>query len=125
LSPREGVGRRRKRHKGIDPIEARRAQRARQRLDAAKAITFKQCAEAYIAAHRAGWRNGKHAAQWGATLSTYAFPIIGGLPVQAVDIGLVLKVLEPIWAAKPETASRVRGRLRSRSVPLPLLCGRR
>ena len=68
---------RRKRHEGIDPIEARRAERARQRLDAAKAITFKQCAEAYINAHRAGWRNGKHAAQWGATLSTYAYPVIG------------------------------------------------
>jgi integrase len=104
---------RRKRHEGIDPIEARRAERARQRLDAAKTITFKQCAEAYIAAHRAGWRNDKHAGQWSATLSTYAYPIIGGLPVQAADTSLVLKVLEPIWTAKPETASRVRGRLES------------
>jgi len=104
---------RRKRHDGIDPIEARRVERARQRLEAAKAITFKQCAESYIASHRAGWRNQKHAAQWGATLSTYAYPAIGGLPVQAVDTGLVLKVLEPIWQAKPETASRLRGRLES------------
>jgi integrase len=104
---------RRKRHEGIDPIEARRAERARQRLDAAKVVTFKQCAEAYIAAHRAGWRNDKHAGQWAATLSTYAYPIIGALPVQAVDTGLVLKVLEPIWTAKPETAGRVRGRMES------------
>ena len=104
---------RRKRHEGIDPIEARRSERARQRLDAAKAVTFKQCAEAYISAHRAGWRNGKHAGQWSATLSTYAYPVIGALPVQAVDTGLVLKVLEPIWTAKPETAGRVRGRLES------------
>jgi len=104
---------RRKRHEGIDPIEARRAERARQRLDAAKAITFKQSAEAYIAAHSAAWRNGKHAGQWGATLTTYAYPIIGALPVQAVDTGLVLRVLEPIWRTKPETASRVRGRLES------------
>jgi integrase len=104
---------RRKRHEGIDPIEARRAERTRQRLDAAKAVTFKQCAEAYINAHRAGWRNGKHAGQWSATLSTYTYPIIGALPVQAVDTGLVLKVLEPIWTAKPETAGRVRGRLES------------
>jgi Arm DNA-binding domain len=51
---------RRKRHDGIDPIEARRTERARQRLDAAKAITFKECAETYIASHRAGWRNEKH-----------------------------------------------------------------
>ena len=104
---------RRKRHEGIDPIEARRAERVRQRLDAAKAITFQQCAEAYINAHRAGWRNNKHAGQWSATLATYVYPTIGALPVQAVDTGLVLKVLEPIWTAKPETASRVRGRLES------------
>jgi hypothetical protein len=90
---------RRKRHEGIDPIDARRAERARQRLAAAKAVTFKQCADAYIASHRAGWRNGKHAGQWGSTLSTYAYPIIGALPVQAIDPGLVLKVLEPIWTA--------------------------
>src|SRR5262249_32907555 len=61
---------RRKRHEGIDPIAARRAERARKRLEAAKAITFKQCAETYIAAHCAGWRNKKHAAQWSATLKT-------------------------------------------------------
>ena len=104
---------RRKRHEGIDPIEARRAERARQRLDAAKAITFRQCAESYVAAHRAGWRNEKHAAQWSATLSSYANPVIGGLPVQSVDTGLVLRVLEPIWSAKPETANRLRGRIES------------
>jgi integrase len=104
---------RRKRHEGIDPIEARRTERAKLRLDAAKAITFKQCAESYIASHRAGWRNDKHAAQWPATLSTYAFPVIGSLPVQAVDTSLVLKVLEPIWIGKPDTANRLRGRLES------------
>jgi hypothetical protein len=104
---------RRQRHEGIDPIDARRAERARQRLDAAKAMTFRQCAEAYIEGHRAGWRNGKHAGQWGATLATYAYPVIGALPVQAVDTALVLKVLEPIWTAKPETAGRLRGRLES------------
>jgi integrase len=104
---------RRKHHDGIDPIEARRVERARQRLEAAKAITFKQCAESYVAAHRAGWRNEKHAAQWSATLNSYAYPVIGALPVQALDTGLVLKVLEPLWTAKPETASRLRGRLES------------
>jgi integrase len=104
---------RRKRHEGIDPIDARRAERARQRLEAAKAITFKECAEAHITSHREGWRNAKHAGQWAATLATYAYPVMGALPVQAVDTGLVLKVLRPIWTAKPETASRVRGRLES------------
>src|SRR5215469_12725165 len=77
---------RRKRHDGIDPIAARHAERARQRLDAAKAITFKQCAESYIASHRAGWRNEKHKYQWSATLNAYVYPVIGTLPVQTIDI---------------------------------------
>lgn len=104
---------RRRRHEGIDPIEARRADRARTRLDEARAVTFKQCAEGYINAHRAGWRNAKHAAQWEATLATYVAPIIGALPVQVIDTALVLKVLEPIWTTKPETAGRLRGRIES------------
>jgi integrase len=102
---------RRLRHEGIDPIEARRAERQQARLDAAKAMTFQQCAESYLKAHRAGWRNGKHAAQWEATLATYAGPIIGALPVLAINTPLVLKVLEPIWTEKPETAGRLRGRI--------------
>jgi integrase len=101
---------RRLRHEGVDPIEAKRAARARAKLDAAKTITFKECAEAYIEAHRAGWRNRKHAKQWEATLATYAEPLMG-LPVQAVDTALVLKVLGRIWTTKPETAVRVRGRM--------------
>jgi hypothetical protein len=92
-------------------IQSRRAERLQARLDAAKAVTFTECVEAYIKAHRAGWRNGKHAAQWEATLATYAEPVIGKLSVQAVDTALVLKILEPIWAVKPETAARVRGRI--------------
>src|SRR6516225_1742911 len=102
---------RRLRHEGIDPIEARKAERMRARLDAAKAMTFEQCAESYLKAHRAGWRNGKHAAQWEGTLATYAGPVIGALPVQAIDTALVLKVLERIWTQKPETAGRLRGRI--------------
>ena len=81
------------------------------RLDAAKAVTFKECAEAYIKAHRAGWRNDKHAAQWEATLATYAAPVIGALPVQSIDTSFVMKVIEPLWATRPETASRLRGRV--------------
>jgi integrase len=76
-----------------------------------KAITFKQCAEAYIKAHRAGWRDAKHAQQWGNTIATYAEPVIGALPVQAVDTALICKILEPMWTTRPETASRVRGRI--------------
>jgi integrase len=104
---------RRLRQEGIDPIDARRAAREQTVLEAAKAITFKSAAADYVKRHRAGWHNGKHAAQWEATLATYAEPIIGGLSVQAIDTGLVLKVLEPIWTAKPETASRLRGRIES------------
>jgi integrase len=104
---------RRKRHDGIDPIEARRAERGRKRLEAAKAVTFKQCAESYIASHKAGWRNEKHKYQWTATLTAFAYPIIGALPVQEVDTSLVLKVLESIWTTKAETASRVRQRIES------------
>jgi integrase len=104
---------RRLRHEGIDPIEARKAQRSEERLAAATAMTFKQCAERYIDAHKAGWRNPKHAAQWPSTLATYAYPVFGFLPVQAIDVGLVMKALEPIWRTKPETASRVRGRIES------------
>ena len=68
---------RRLHYERIDPIDARRAAREQERLKAARAMTFKQCAEHYIEAHRAGWRNAKHAAQWEATLTTYAEPIIG------------------------------------------------
>ena len=74
-------------------------------------MTFRACAEAYINAHRSGWRNPKHAAQWPATLDAYAYPHSGSLPVQAIDVGLVMKAIEPIWTEKPETASRVRGRI--------------
>ena len=97
---------------GQDPIGARDAQRAAARAQAATAITFRQCAESYIAAQKGGWRVlGR--AQWPATLEAYAYPLIGDLPVAAVDVGLVLKILRPIWQAKTETASRLRGRIES------------
>jgi integrase len=104
---------RRLRHQGIDPIEARRAARAQTQLDAAKAVTFQQCAERYIASHRAGWRNAKHVEQWESSLRRFAFPVIGTLLVQAINTALVMKVIEAIWDEKPETASRVRGRIES------------
>jgi integrase len=97
----------------IDPIEHRRAKRTAAKLEAANTMTFKECAEAYIAAHRAGWRSDKHAAQWTNTLETYAYRHFGDLPVQAIDLGLVMKAIEPVWKQKPETASRVRGRIES------------
>lgn len=96
---------------GTDPIEARRAEKAKADAEAAKAITFRMCAEKCIASHRAGWKNAKHAAQWTATLETYAYPKIGDIPAQDVDTGLICEILEPIWATKAETASRIRSRI--------------
>ena len=96
---------------GVDPIAARDAEHAQAKVEARKSITFKQGAEIYIEAHKAGWRNEKHADQWLSTLKTYAYPVFGDLPVHMVDLALVMKVLEPIWNTKTETASRVRGRI--------------
>ncbi len=94
-----------------DPIEVRRESRMIAKAEKAKQITFEYAAGRYIESHRAGWKNPKHAAQWQSTLSRYAFPIIGDLCVSAVDLGHVMKILEPIWTTKTETASRVRGRI--------------
>jgi integrase len=87
---------------GKDPL----AERSRPKL-----LTFRAAAEALIEAKRPGWRNAKHAAQWTATLATYAWPKLGALDVRAVDTAAVLEVLRPIWTAKTETASRVRQRI--------------
>ena len=92
----------------IDPIDARRASRVR-----AVTLPFKDCAKAYIEAHKTGWRNAKHADQWGNTLETYAYPVFGDLPVNQIDTALVMRVLEPLWRKKTETASRLRGRIES------------
>ena len=98
---------------GIDPIDARHAERAKAKLEAAKAMTFRACAERFIAAHKAGWRSPKSLAAWEGTLAAYVYPLFGSLPVQGIDTALVMKSIESIWAAKPETASRVRGRVES------------
>jgi integrase len=98
---------------GIDPIEDRKVKAAERALAAAKLMTFRECAEAYIAANEGAWKNAKHAAQWTATLQAYVYPRIGNLPVADVDTGLVLRCIDPIWRDKTETASRVRGRIES------------
>lgn len=97
--------------KGIDPLEAKNAKSIEQELTRARSLFFQEAAERCIAAKRADWKNAKHAAQWTNTIQTYAVPWIGETPVQDVDTGLVLKVLEPIWQSKPETATRLRARL--------------
>src|SRR5271163_1867532 len=75
---------RKQRLRDIDPIEARHANKAANKLAAAKSMTFRQCAETYIAAHKSTWVNAKHAAQWPSSLTAYAYPIFGDLPVQSI-----------------------------------------
>ncbi len=96
---------------GIDPIDARHGRKQEAKAEAAKRVTFRAAAEQFIEGQRAGWKNDKHGDQWKATLETYAYPVMGDLSVAAIDTGHVLKILEPIWTTKTETASRVRGRI--------------
>ena len=96
---------------GIDPIEARKAERTAQRAERMNNVAFPFCAEKYIEAHRHGWKNVKHAQQWTNTLTQYAYPVIGETPVKNIDTTHILRILEPIWTTKTETASRLRSRL--------------
>ena len=96
---------------GKDPIDHKREARATERLAAMRGVSFRQCAERLIDAHSGTWKNEKHRQQWRSTMATYVYPVVGDLAVQDVDTGLVLQVLEPLWNEKPETASRIRGRI--------------
>lgn len=98
---------------GIDPIEESRAARGLLAASRASALTFEQCASAYIGVKETEWANAKHASQWRNTLATYAFPIIGKLLVRDVEQAHVMRILEPLWTTKTETASRLRGRVES------------
>jgi integrase len=110
---------------GRDPIAEKKAARQAERIAEAKATTFEQAAQAYIRAHRAGWKSPKSQVSWEHTLSAFAYPVIGKLPVAAIDTDLVMKVLgqeiadgadgkpASLWNARPETPSRLRGRLES------------
>jgi integrase len=92
---------------GTDPIEARRASRAAQ----AKAVTFREAAEAYIAAHQPGWRSNKHLRQWEQSLASYAYPVLGDMKVDAIETADVLRALAPVWVDKPVSAGRIRNRI--------------
>lgn len=107
---------------GIDPIEERRAAKAQAKLKTIRTKTFRECAEAYIMAHRAGWESAKHLQQWELSLAKYVYPIIGELSVSSIDTGLVMQVLQqPVkekdgendifWNLRTVTADRVRGRI--------------
>ncbi|WP_335339318.1 tyrosine-type recombinase/integrase [Bosea sp. PAMC 26642] len=93
---------------GRDPIEERKA---RFSPTTSSQPTFNACTQLFLAAHEHGWKNPKHRAQWTSTLDRYAGPVFGDKPVDLIDVELVMRVLEPIWPTKTETASRVRGRI--------------
>ena len=102
---------------GRDPLAEREAEKAKAQADAAKAkaaaMTFVEVADMFLAAHEQSWRNPKHRQQWQNTLRDYVLPAIGDLPVGSVDTGAVMRIIEPLWREKTETASRVRGRIES------------
>ena len=98
---------------GIEPIEDARRARARLVAEIHACMTFGEAAKRYIASHEKGWKNAKHAQQWQRSLDMYAMSVLGKVPVQEVSLPTVLKVLEPIWASKTETATRLRGRIES------------
>jgi integrase len=101
---------RKQRLDGIDPIEARQAQRTADKLAATKRTTFAECIETYLAFKSPEWKNDKHAAQWATTLRQYAKPLHGMAPGD-IDLAYVVKTLEPHWYRVPETASRMRQRI--------------
>jgi integrase len=96
---------------GVKPLDKRNSDRSNLLLEDAKRITFDDCAEKYIEAHSPSWKNKKHASQWKNTMETYASPVIGKLSVKDIETTLILKILEPIWYTKAETAARIRGRI--------------
>ena len=90
---------------GKDPRSKRDAERKESLINSV--WTFERCAKEYIDAHAPSWKNAKHADQWRNTLSQYAHPVLGHIPVEEIDTGLIMRVIEPIWLKKTETASRV------------------
>lgn len=96
---------------GIDPIQQRKAHRESLRVERGRARTFKQCTTALLKRKTTEFRNAKHAAQWRTTIERYAYPIVGDLPVDAIQLGHVTRILEPIWTTKTETATRLRQRI--------------
>jgi integrase len=110
---------------GIDPLAARRGERAAAKAEAGKLFTFAEAARGFLKQHEAKWGNARHAVQWHNTLAEYVLPILGPLSVAAIDVPLVLRVLEQkleagrgyeadsFWKTRTETASRVRSRIES------------
>src|SRR5215207_7666972 len=97
--------------RGIDPIDARQAAAQEQRAARARLQTFRQAAEQFHRDNQARWRSAKHKSEWLSPLRRFAFPVIGGLTVDAIGTDQICRVLQPLVASKPVTASRVRGRI--------------
>lgn len=97
--------------RGIDPVEERKAAKARLIETRRKGILYSEAVDKALAAKLDAFRNEEHRAQWRSTLDTYALPEIGALPVDEIDIDTVLRCLQPIWATKTETATRRRRRI--------------
>lgn len=98
---------------GVDPVAQRKAAKAALISANGKLICFADAAHKFLATKRSEFKNAKHAAQWQTTLETYAFPIIGRLTVNCIELPHIVQVLEPIWTNKTETATRLRGRIES------------
>lgn len=96
---------------GNDPIDERYEKRKNREAEKAKSVTFSYCAQMYIDSYKSSWRNKKHHQQWVNTIETYVNPVFGKLPVKDIDTALVIRILNPIWREKTETASRIRGRI--------------
>jgi len=96
---------------GKDPLEVRNALVVANKAEQLSNLDFDRCAAEYIKSHKDAWKNDKHKKQWETSLSTYVSPHIGRLYVRRIDTPLVLKVLQPIWKTKTETASRIRERM--------------
>lgn len=96
---------------GIDPLTNKHAERIQRKADSVKRITFAAATTQYIDAHRSGWKNAKHADQWKNTLKMYAAEHIGAMDVAQIETEHILRVIQPIWSTKTETATRIRGRM--------------
>jgi integrase len=98
---------------GIDPIDAKHGAIAEAKIEAAKRVTFAECAEEFLRLSPVAqkWTNDVHRQQWRQTLEQYAYPVLGSIPVSQIDVALITKALTPVWSRTPVTAARLRGRI--------------
>lgn len=97
--------------RGVDPVEARKSAQAALMAAHSRGMTFAEATDKYLAAKLDAFKNAKHRQQWQNTLKTYAMPELGKMLVEDIAVQDVLRVLDPIWQTKTETASRLRGRI--------------